>query len=274
MKILVLGSAGQVGAPTCKYLREQGHEVFEYDVKDNQLQDLRGGVNTYLHSKLSNCDFVYYLASDVGGAKYLESNEHSFPFICNNMKIMTNTFEALRRYNKPFIFTSSQMADLHHSTYGMLKLLGEKMTNDIGGLVVRLWNVYGPEHDEDKSHVITDFCKMAKYKNCIEMRTNGEESRQLLYVEDCAEALLTLTEQYDNLDKTKPYHITSFVWTTIRKVADIIREIHGGRMGLKWSSMTDKTQMNAMNPPDPYILNFWKPKTSLEDGIRKIYNEI
>jgi nucleoside-diphosphate-sugar epimerase len=272
MKILVLGSAGQIGAPACKYLREQGHEVIEYDIKDDINYDLRyDNLLRTLSSAIKKCDFVYYLASDVGGAKYLEKNEHSYKFIENNMLMMCNVFHHLDYYKKPFIFTSSQMADLHHSTYGMLKLLGEKMTNDIGGLVVRLWNVYGPEHDEEKSHVITDFCKMAKYQGVINMRTNGDESRQLLYVEDCAEALLTLTDQYDTLDKTKPYHITSFKWTSIKEVAGIIHNIHGGRMGMKWSSMTDQTQMNAMNPPDPYILNFWEPKTSLEEGIRKIY---
>ena len=31
MKILVLGSSGQVGAYLVEYLREKGHEVIEFD---------------------------------------------------------------------------------------------------------------------------------------------------------------------------------------------------------------------------------------------------
>jgi len=272
MKILVLGSAGQIGAPTCKYLREQGHEVIEFDCKlDPVKQELILPYHqTDLLDRMNECDFCYYFASNVGGAKYLEKHQDSFDFIVENMMIMTNVFRVLNLLGKPFIFTSSQMADLHHSTYGMLKLLGEKMANDIGGLVVRLWNVYGPEHDEEKSHVITDFCKMAKYNGVINMRTTGMECRQLLYVEDCAEALLTLTDQYDNLDKTKPYHITSFEWTSISTVANMIQDISDCE--LVDGDRLDLTQMNAMNPPDPYILNFWKPKTSLEEGINKIYD--
>lgn len=270
MKILVLGSAGQIGKPTCNFLKEMGHTVLEYDIKDDYTQNLRNVEPDFI-KKIYDCDFVYYFASDVGGAKYLESNEHTYRFISNNMKIMTTTFGALQLHKKPFIFTSSQMSELGHSSYGMLKKLGEKMTNDIGGLVVRLWNVYGPEEDEEKSHVITDFCKMAKHDGVINMRTDGTESRQLLYAKDCAECFLTLTELYDTLDKTKNYHITNFEWVTILEVANILKDISGCDVNI--GTKQDQTQMNAMNPADPYILNFWKPKTSLRDGIQQIYNE-
>ena len=272
MKILVLGSEGQIGKPTCKYLREQGHEVIEFDCKIDPInQELILPYNqTDLLDRMEECDFCYYFASNVGGAKYLEKHQDSFDFIVENMMIMTNVFRVLHLLGKPFIFTSSQMAELSYSTYGMLKLLGEKMANDIGGLVVRLWNVYGPEYDQEKSHVITDFCKMAKSNKLINMRTDGKESRQLLYVEDCAECLLTLTNLYDTLDKTKNYHITNFNWVSISHVADIIAKISGCQV--QYGMNKDKTQMNAMNDPDRYILNFWSPKTSLEDGIKKIYD--
>ena len=84
------------------------------------------------------------------------------------------------------------MAEMSHSSYGMLKALGEKMSRDINGLVVKFWNVYGKEHDEEKSHVITDFIKMAKEEGEIKMRTDGTESRQFLYADDACEALLIL----------------------------------------------------------------------------------
>lgn len=273
MKILVLGSEGQIGKPTCEYLRKMGHSVIEFDIKNDPLwQDLTNfEYNSYKHQAFLDCDFVYYLASDVGGAKYLERHEHTHSFISNNMKMMVHTFEMLKTFKKPFIFTSSQMSELGHSSYGMLKKLGEKMTRDLGGLVVRLWNVYGPEQDNEKSHVITDFCRMAKNENVIKMRTDGMESRQFLYVEDCAECLLTLTKLYDTLDKDKRYHITNFEWVKILDVANCLRDICG--CNIISGTSKDLTQMNSMNDPDPYILNFWKPKTSLLEGIKKIYNE-
>ena len=41
---------------------------------------------------------------------------------------------------------------------------------------------------------------------------------------------------------------------------------------IKIGDKKDRTQMNLMNDPDPFIKKYWKPKTSLEDGITKIYN--
>lgn len=272
MKILVLGSAGQIGQPTCEFLRKNGHEVVEYDIVYGCEQDLRENYYELFRAMLA-VDFVYYFASDVGGAKYLEKAQDTFDFINNNMRIMSNVFSCLKDSGRPFIFTSSQMAELDHSTYGILKRLGEKMTTDLGGLFVRLWNVYGLETNEEKSHAITDFVNMAKRDGVIHIRTDGSESRQFLYAEDCAKAFLTLTEQYDTLDKTLNYHITSFQWSTIKEVARIVANIHG-RCRITYSDQLDNTQKNAMNIPDPHILNYWTPSTSLRDGIIKIYNNV
>jgi nucleoside-diphosphate-sugar epimerase len=93
------------------------------------------------------------------------------------------------------------MAEMGYSSYGMLKSLGEKITRDLGGLVVKFWNVYGFETDPNKSHVITDFIKMAKHEGVIKMRTDGTESRQFLYADDACEALFTLAKKYKKIKK-------------------------------------------------------------------------
>jgi nucleoside-diphosphate-sugar epimerase len=68
---------------------------------------------------------------------------------------------------------------------------------------------------------------MAKYEGVIKMRTDGTESRQFLYGDDCADALLTLSKKYNSLDKNKSYHITSFKWVTVLEIAQIIQNISG-----------------------------------------------
>lgn len=271
MKILILGSEGQIGKSICQYLKKKEIDFIEWDIKKNPEHDLRYNKKGLLKI-LKKCDFVYYLASDVGGAKYLEKNQNNFHFIKNNMDIMSLTFDCLQQSKKPFIFTSSQMAELSHSTYGILKNIGEKICYDIGGLAVRLWNVYGYEENSEKSHVITDFIKMSKNEKVIKLRTDGEESRQFLFSEDCAECMLNLTIQYQKLDKNKNYHITSFEWTKIKEIANIISELSKSKIII--GNKKDQTQMNAMNPPDTFILNFWKPKTSLKKGIEILYNQI
>lgn len=270
MKILVLGSAGQIGSSVCKYLKKNNHEFVCWDIVDSEKQDLRV-YNEDLVNCMRDVDFVYYFASDVGGAKYLDKYQDSYQFITNNIKIMSNVFDSLEKTKKPFIFTSSQMADIPESTYGFLKILGEKITSKLNGITVRLWNVYGKEHDEEKFHVITDFIKMAKTNGVINLRTDGKESRQFLSAEDFCECLWLLTNQYDSLDRDKNYHISSFEWITILDIANIVSQISGCE--IKTSNNKDNTQMNRMNEPDKYVLTFWQPKTPIFDGIKKLYDE-
>lgn len=268
MKHLVLGSKGQIGSHLVKYLENQNEIVFEFDIINSPNEDLRN-YSSKLEDLIKECDFVHFLAFDVGGAKYLEKYQHSYNFITNNMKIMVNTFELLKKHNKPFIFASSQMSEISHSTYGLLKLIGEKTTQSLNGIVARFWNVYGYETDEEKSHVITDFIKMAKQDGIIKMRTDGAESRQFLYADDCSECLFTLSQDYPNIPKSSPIHITSFTWTKILEVAHYIQLISG--CDIVVSDKKDQTQKNAMNTPNTDVLTYWKPKTSLKEGINKLY---
>jgi nucleoside-diphosphate-sugar epimerase len=270
MRHLILGSSGQIGSHLVKYLTKKGEQVIEYDIEYKEWQDLREGYNPSLESYIDTCDIVHFLAFDVGGAKYLEENQEKYQFIDNNMRIMVNTFDLLKRYEKPFIFASSQMAEMGYSSYGMLKALGEKITHDLGGLVVKFWNVYGFETDENKSHVITDFIKMAKHDGVIKMRTDGTESRQFLYADDACEALLTLSKKYNKLDKTQDYCITSFKWTKVYEIAQILDVLSS--CNIYPGDKKDDTQRNAMNEPNNNIKKYWSPKTSLQEGIMKLYN--
>jgi|TARA_B100000900_G_scaffold415586_1_gene446078 nucleoside-diphosphate-sugar epimerase len=270
MKHLVLGSSGQIGAHLVNYLQSKGEQVYEFDLVNKDYQDLRVISNAHLDYIMDTCDIVHFLAFDVGGAKYLEKYQDTYSFIFNNMMILTNTFEKIKSFKKPFIFASSQMAEMGYSSYGMLKSLGEKMTHDMGGIVARFWNVYGYETNPEKSHVITDFIKMAKNDGVIKMRTDGTESRQFLYADDASEALLTLAKNYDKINKNKNYSITSFEWTKIYEIANILDVLSSCKVFP--GDKKDQTQLNAMNKPNDNIKKYWQPKTSLEEGIMKLYN--
>ena len=185
---------------------------------------------------------------------------------------MNNVFDLIKKYNKPFIFASSQMSNMSYSTYGVLKAIGERYTEALGGLIVKFWNVYGYEQDEEKSHVITDFIKMANEYKTIHMKTDGGEVRQFLYGDDCAECLVKLSEQYNNIERDKQLHITNFEWDSVYNIAEIIQELTDCKI-IKGENK-DTVQLDKRNEPDPYILNFWKPKTTLKEGIKNVFNLI
>ena len=104
MKITVLGSSGQIGAYLTEYLRGKGHTVHEFDVVNGEHQDMTTIPNPELHRVIMDCDFVFFLAFDVGGSRYLKKYQHTFDFINNNTRLMTNAFGYLKKHNKRFVF--------------------------------------------------------------------------------------------------------------------------------------------------------------------------
>jgi len=273
MKYLVLGSKGQIGLSLCQYLRAQGHQVVEFDIADGGRYDLRRLYNPGLRRALDDCDFVYFLAWDVGGSTYLARYQDTYEFMMNNVAIMHNVFECLREAKKPFIFASSQMASMSYSSYGLTKSLAEKITRTLDGLVVKFWNVYGIELDPEKTHVVTDFINKARDKKVIDMRTDGTESRQMLHADDCSRALYVLAQRYQTLPKDKEYHITNFQWSTMLEVAAIIAEHFPGTV-IRPAEGKDTVQKDAKNEPDPHILQYWQPEIGLRQGIARIVEQM
>ena len=219
---LILGSAGVVGtALVNEYSKHKNVIPLRYDMVSNPHHDLRKDKKN-LKTAIEVSDFVFFLAYDVGGAKFLDKNKKNISLIQNNCRIMDNVFGLLEESNKPFIFASSQMSNMLHSSYGVCKAIGEHYTNSIGGKFVKFWNVYGPEHDEEKAHVITDFINNALTTKKINMLTDGHEKRQFLHTEDCGRCLATLAEKYDEIPDNEPLDVTIFKWNTIRDIADIV----------------------------------------------------
>ena len=277
MRVLVLGSSGQIGAYLTEYLREKGHKVIEFDKNNSPAEDLTIIPCPNLEQQIKEADFVYFLAFDVGGSHYLKKYQHTFGFINNNARMLANVFDLLGQYKKPVIFASSQMSNMSYSPYGVMKRVGELYTKSLNGLIVKFWNVYGIETDMEKAHVITDFIKKGFETGTIDMMTDGTEEREFLYAEDCCEALETLMEKYDDFTSDNDLHITTGVSTSILGIAGTIQNLFrqaGRKITVVPAKSKDEVQKDARNVPDPYIKKWWQPKTSVPDGIAKVFNEM
>ena len=274
MKITILGSSGQIGAYLSEYLSRKGHIVREFDIINGEHQDMTVIPNPYLENAIEESDFVFFLAFDVGGSRYLKKYQHTFDFVNNNTRLMANAFGLLDNYKKPFVFASSQMSNMSYSPYGTLKRVGELYTESLGGLIVKFWNVYGIEKDHDKAHVITDFIRKGFEEGDFEMMTDGEEVRQFLYAEDCCEGLEAVMKNYNEFYSDDPLHITNFDYTSIREVAIIIENefrLIGKTVNIIPGQASDSVQLDKRNEADRFIEKFWSPKTDLETGIAKVF---
>jgi nucleoside-diphosphate-sugar epimerase len=271
LRVCILGSSGQIGSSLSSHLNNSGHEVHLFDIENSETQDLRVQKNQELISVLKKSDFCFFLAFDVGGSRYLKLHDHSFEFIDNNLRIIQNTFSILDELKIPFIFASSQMSTMVHSNYGILKLLGEKITQSINGLVVTFWNIYGSETSSEKYHVISDFIAMSYRSNKIQMLTDGEEVRDFLHVTDCSNALEMIMLNYEKFLEQKNIHIASFSWTKIIDIARIVSSLTGSEIvpGLN----KDFIQRDNFRAPNRYLLEYWAPTINIAEGIKQVNNE-
>ena len=277
MRVTILGSSGQIGAYLTTYLRDKGHEVIEFDKNNDEGQDMTLIPNLKLNAAIAYSDFVFFLAFDVGGSHYLKKYQHTFGFLDNNARMMVNAFEYIKKYKTPFVFASSQMSSMSYSPYGVMKRVGELYTKSLNGLIVKFWNVYGIEKDMEKAHVITDFIAKGFETGTIDMMTDGTEEREFLYAEDCCEALETLMEKYSDFTSDDELHITTGSSTSILGIAGTIQTLFkniGRKITVVPSESKDEVQKDARNVPDPYIKKWWQPKTSVADGIAKVFYEM
>ena len=276
-RILILGSGGQIGAYLTDYLNKIGYEVLEFDIVNGLHHDMTEIPNAELHRQIMRSHFVFFLAFDVGGSHYLKKYQHTFKFIDNNARMMANVFGLLEKYNKPFVFASSQMSNMSYSPYGVMKRVGELYTKSLGGLIVKFWNVYGIEKDMEKAHVITDFIRKGFETGVIDMMTDGTESREFLYAEDCCEGLESVMGNYDRLTSDDELHITTGNSTTILEIAESIQKLFsniGKEVVIKPAESKDEVQKDAKNVSDPYIQKFWRSTTSVKEGLTKVFYEM
>ena len=270
MKILILGSHGCVGTAVVHYFKEKGHEVVPWDIKMGPQYDLR--IKDNLDEVLPTVDFVIFLAFDVGGSKY---NINSLEYINNNTELMKNTFHSLEKHKKSFIHTSSMMSNMNNNPYAVLKRLGELSTDILGGINVKLWNVYGSEPITEKSHVIPDFIDQAIVQSKIQMRTAGLEERLFLYCDDFAAGIHAIFQRYNDFKGKGPIDISCRSWVTIKEVAilvkDLTKEILQKDIPVFEGTYID-TFHACKNEPSTSLLNeVWQPSVSLEEGVRKVY---
>lgn len=255
MKELILGGEGLIGSTLAESLRAKGREVVSLDLKSGV--DLRRPFDI---APFENCDRVWFLAWDTGGAKYLESENQQHQQYRNNCEISLRVFDALSRTKKPFLFVTSQLAGTPNA-YGTTKLMAWHWTENLGGKVARLWNVYGWEHPTIKSHVITDLV-LSGCRGRVRCLTTGQEHRRFLYKTDCVDALNLL---FDGEQQTA--EIAAGQWSTIRDVAEEIAR-----------QLNVETEFGSLQGSECLIdpqetLPDWAPKVSLGDGLAKVIAE-
>ena len=90
-KNLVLGGSGTIGTALCRHLSGLGETVINLDLKNGF--DLR----TQSLDEYVGVDYVWFLAWEVGGAKYLSNPANQYRILSDNSQICSRVFSFLEK---------------------------------------------------------------------------------------------------------------------------------------------------------------------------------
>jgi nucleoside-diphosphate-sugar epimerase len=249
---ILLGGAGLIGTALDRALSDRGEQTKVYDLKTGV--DLR----EYEPEDFGPDTYYWFLAWDVGGAKYIMDNSQQLSILQHNLGLCHKVFRWLEKRNARYTFVSSQMVG-YPNAYGVTKAVGETWARLVGrGLITRLWNCYDAEAPTQRSHVIPDLLVQAK-TGTIRLLTSGEERRQFLHADDVAHALIFQRDSGQPLAD-----VTSGTWVAVRNVAVII----GRQLNAQVVPGRERGYESLVEPS--HWLQGWQPTIDLASGLAQV----
>jgi len=142
--------------------------------------------------------------------------------------------------------------------------------------IARFHNIYGPygTYNGGKEKAPAAICRkvaLAKDGESITIWGDGKQTRSFLYIDDCLRGV----EMLMNSDYDKPLNIGSDRLVTIDELAKIVIKISGKNLTIK-HDLSKPQGVRGRNADLTLIKKVlgWKPKVSLEEGLRRTYEWI
>ena len=259
-RIILTGGAGFLGRFVEKKLKERGcSNIFIPRIEEFDLRNLDDIVKIY---QIAQADTVIHLAAVVGGIGANRENPGSFFY--DNLIMGAQLMEEARKNNiekfvsigticsypkfTPVPFKEEDLWNGYpeetNAPYGLAKKMllvqsqAYRQQYGFNSIFLLPVNLYGPgdNFNPNSSHVIPALIKKfydAKINNQSEVVVwgTGTATREFLYVEDCAEAIVLATEKYDKAD---PVNIGAGFEISIKDLAEKIKDIIGFKGKVVW----------------------------------------
>jgi GDP-L-fucose synthase len=296
-KIAVTGGKGFFGTHLIDRLRNDRH-CQHISIVDLPEYDLRS--NSDIRRMLENLkpDIIIHLAARVGGIGANRENPGKF-FYDNALMGIQLIHESYQKGVDKFVAMGTICAypkfapvpfrerDLWNgypeetnAPYGLAKKMmlvqsqAYRAQYGFNSIYLLPVNLYGPgdNFDPSSSHVIPALIKkcvdaVKNRKPRIEVWGSGRASREFLYVEDAAEAIILATEAYDKPD---PVNIGAGFEITIRDLVELIVELTGFSGEVKWDPGKPDGQPRRMLDTGLAEREFgFKAATPFKEGLKK-----
>jgi GDP-L-fucose synthase len=272
----------------------------EITVPRSREYDLREKSEALRLYKEARPDIFIHLAAVVGGIGANRANPGRFFY--DNAAMGLHAIEAARTagiekfvcagticsYPKftPVPFREENFWDGYpeetNAPYGLAKkmllvqLQAYRQQYGMNGIYLTPVNLYGPRDnfDLETSHVIPALirkCWEAKQAGAAEVLAwgTGSATREFLYVEDAAEAIVLAAEKYAKADLV---NLGSGEEISIRDLLGQIRALVGYEGALRWDATKPDGQPRRCLDTSRALAEFgWRAKTPLRDGLRKTF---
>ena len=298
-KVYIAGHRGMVGSAILRRLEKEGFTNFL--LRGSKELDLRSQPAVATFFAENKPDYVFLAAAKVGGI--VANNSYRAEFIYDNLMIQNNVIhESYKNKVKKLMFLGSSCiypklapqplqesslltGELEHTNepYAIAKIAGIKMCDAYRSqygcnyVSVMPTNLYGPNDNYDltTSHVLPALIRKfheAKANNAPEVIIwgSGTSYREFLHVDDLADACYFLMEKYN-----EPGFLNIGTGTDIRinDLAILVKKIVGYAGAItNDTSKPDGTPRKLMDVSQLAKLG-WSASISLEEGIRKVYEE-
>lgn len=295
-RVVVTGGAGFLGSYVVEKLQERGcKNIFvprskDYDLtKEQSIIDLLNDTNP---------NMIIHLAAVVGGIGANRENPGSFFY--KNLMMGVQLIEQARLHDvdkfvaigticaypkyTPVPFKEENLWNGYpeetNAPYGLAKKMmlvqsqAYRQQYGFNSIYLLPVNLYGPRDNFNPktSHVIP-----ALIKKCIDAVNEGKDeivvwgtgsaTREFLYVEDCAEAIVLAAEKYNSSD---PVNIGSGFEISIKDLVNLIAELTGFKGKIVWDATKPDGQPRRLLDTSKAEKYFgFKAKTDFRKGLKK-----
>jgi len=297
-KIFVAGHKGLVGSAITRKLQSHGYTNLVFrDSTELDLTDQKATMDFFVQEKP---EYVFLAAAHVGGI--LANKTHKADFIYINLQIQNNDIYASYKNNvKKLLFLGSSCIypklatqpikeeylmtgplEETNDAYAIAKIAGIKMCQSFNEqygtkyISVMPTNLYGQNDNFnlETSHVLPAMIRKfheAKETNAesVTLWGTGSPMREFLYVDDLADAVVYLMNNYD---ESEIVNIGTGIDVTIKELAETIKDIVGFTGEIVWDkSKPDGTPRKLLDVSRLHGLG-WKHNIELKEGIKMTYD--
>jgi len=295
-RVVVTGGAGFLGSVLVGLLRQRGcKEVF---VPRSREYDLVDGDAVRRLYRDARPDLVIHLAARVGGIGANRANPGKFFY--DNLMMGVQLIEEGRRVGLPKLVAVGTICsypkfapvpfreeDLWNgypeetnAPYGLAKKMllvqsqAYRQQYGFNSVVLFPVNLYGPNDnfDLETSHVIPAMIRkieqaVTRGEPEVELWGDGSPTREFLYVDDAAEALLLAAERYD---QSEPMNLGSGHEISISDLATTIARLMGYRGRFRYDTSKPNGQpRRGLDVSRAKKALGWTAGTPLQDGLRR-----